>query len=237
MDFLTFKNKYLDFPTDKLLSILTKEQHKYTPDAIKAAKEVLSMRGVAIAPILEEYRLQQEREALQPESVIIENKSIMGQMEYLTTKRLDVENNIDQIIEENYKIATNDELVMELESISQIILRNNQFGQKTELHSIENYKHLIDLIARKNVLIDQTLKRKIKAINELLTKKANIKLIPKIFIGIILLIAGLALTFGTQSGRIYYGAIITGGVIIVKSLIDLSDFIFWKKNCEKNLNL
>jgi hypothetical protein len=225
MDFNTFKKRYQEYSNENLIVIITKDKNKYVPNAIKAAIIILSEREVDTNLILEEQK--QEELKLQNEMTerrYIENLEPLSQMEYLSSKRLEVEENIESIISVKNSKLTDEELIEELEEITSLVIENNSFGETTEIHSKTNYQHILELLYNKKVTVNSSLNKKITMTNVILYKKITSKFSYNILISIFIFLAGLLATISSGGGMIFYGALITGFVNALINFVRLNRF-------------
>lgn len=225
MDFNTFKKKYQDYPNESLISIITTDKNKYVPDAIKAAIFILNEREVDTNLILEEQKqkeLNLENEML--ERRYVENLEPLSQMEYLSSKRLEVEENIESIISVKNSKLTDEELIEELEKITSLVIENNSFGETTEIHSKANYQNILELLYNKKVTVNSSLNKKITMTNVILYKKITSKFIYNILISIFIFLAGLIVTISSGGGIICYGALISGFINALINFVRLNHF-------------
>jgi len=217
MDIETFRKRFTDHSDDDLILMLTKNASKYNPDALFVAKEILISRNIDIETILknEEENSQPEKES---ERRHIEDLSPLEQIEYLSEKRLEFEENIEDIIENSNKDLTDEELLQNFESILDKINENGKFGEFSDDHSKENYFIVSNIIEQRSIKIPVSILKKIDSLNSLARKDFSRKFTRNIIIGIVLLTLGLVFSIGTGGGIIFYGAVLSGLGFIVNGI-------------------
>ncbi|MEN2416053.1 hypothetical protein [Flavobacterium mesophilum] len=217
MDIETFRRRFTDHSDDDLILMLTKNASKYNPDALFVAKEILISRNIDIETILKEEKENNQSEK-EPEKRHIEDLSPLEQIEYLSEKRLEFEENIEDIIENSNKDLTDEELLQNFESILDKINENGKFGEFSDDHSKENYFIVSNIIEQRSIKIPVSILKKIDSLNSLARKDFSRKFTRNIIIGIILLTLGLVFSIGTGGGIIFYGAVLSGLGFIVNGI-------------------
>jgi hypothetical protein len=218
MDIETFRKRFVDHSDEDLILMLTKNASKYNPDALIVAKEILVARNIDIDAILKEANEKKIAEEKETEKRHIEDLSPLEQIEYLSERRLEFEENIEDIIEDNNKDLTDAELLANFESILDKIIENGNFGELTESHSKENYFIVSNIIEQRSVKIPVSVLKKIDRINDITRKDFSRKFTRNIIIGIVLLALGLVFTIGTGGGLVFYGAVLSGLGLVINGI-------------------
>lgn len=218
MDIETFRKRFVDHSNDDLILMLTKNASKYNPDALFVAKEILISRNIDIETILKEERENNQSEK-EPEKRHIEDLSPLEQIEYLSEKRLEFEENIEDIIENSNKDLTDEELLQNFESILDKIIVNGKFGEFSDSHSKENYFIVSNIIEQRSIKIPISILKKIDSLNGLARKDFSRKFTRNIIIGLVLSALGLVFSIGTGGGIIFYGAVLSGLGLIVNGIV------------------
>ncbi|MHC0441828.1 hypothetical protein [Flavobacterium sp. 3-210] len=218
MDIETFRKRFVDHSDEDLILMLTKNASKYNPDALVVAKEILVARNIDIEAILKEANEKKIAEEKEIEKRHIEELSPLEQIEYLSERRLEFEENIEDIIEDNNKDLTDAELLANFESILDKIIENGNFGELTENHSKENYFIVSNIIEQRSVKIPVSVLKKIDRINDITRKDFSRKFTRNIIIGIVLFALGLVFTIGTGGGLIFYGAVLSGLGLVINGI-------------------
>lgn len=218
MDIETFRKRFVDHSDEDLILMLTKNASKYNPDALIVAKEILVARNIDIDTILKEANEKKIAEEKETEKRHIEDLSPLEQIEYLSERRLEFEENIEDIIEDNHKDLTDAELLENFESILNKIIENGNFGELTESHSKENYFIVSNIIEQRSVKIPVSVLKKIDRINDITRKDFSRKFTRNIIIGIVLLALGLVFTIGTGGGLVFYGAVLSGLGLVINGI-------------------
>lgn len=218
MDIETFRKRFVDHSDEDLILMLTKNASKYNPDALVVAKEILVARNIDIDAILKEANEKKIAEEKETEKRHIEDLSPLEQIEYLSERRLEFEENIEDIIEDNNKDLTDAELLSNFESILDKIIENGNFGELTESHSKENYFIVSNIIEQRSVKIPVSVLKKIDRINDITRKDFSRKFTRNIIIGIVLLTLGLVFTIGTGGGLVFYGAVLSGLGLVINGI-------------------
>ncbi|WP_426485128.1 hypothetical protein [Flavobacterium sp. 2] len=218
MDIETFRKRFVDHSDEDLILMLTKNASKYNPDALVVAKEILVARNIDIDTILKETNEKKIAEEKETEKRHIEDLSPLEQIEYLSERRLEFEENIEDIIEDNHKDLTDAELLANFESILDKIIENGNFGELTESHSKENYFIVSNIIEQRSVKIPVSVLKKIDRINDITRKDFSRKFTRNIIIGIVLLALGLVFTIGTGGGLVFYGAVLSGLGLVINGI-------------------
>ncbi|KAF2337091.1 hypothetical protein [Flavobacterium daemonense] len=216
MDIETFRKRFVNHSDEDLILMLTKNASKYNPDALTVAKEILIARNIDIETILKNENENNENLGEEElERRYIEELSPLEQIEYLSSKRLEFEENIEDLIEDKNKDLTDAELLLSFEEILDQILKNGNFGDLTDNYSKENYFIISNIIEQRSVEIPMSILKKIDRINDISRKDFSKKFTRNIIIGLILLTAGLVCSIGTGGGIIFYGAVLSGlGLVI-----------------------
>ncbi|MRX69914.1 hypothetical protein SAMN06265349_101158 [Flavobacterium resistens] len=218
MDIETFRKRFVDHSDEDLILMLTKNASKYNPDALVVAKEILVARNIDIDAILKEANEKKIAEEKETEKRHIEDLSPLEQIEYLSERRLEFEENIEDIIEDNHKDLTDAELLENFESILDKIIENGNFGELTESYSKENYFIVSNIIEQRSVKIPVSVLKKIDRINDITRKDFSRKFTRNIIIGIVLLALGLVFTIGTGGGLVFYGAVLSGLGLVINGI-------------------
>ncbi|WP_035643819.1 hypothetical protein [Flavobacterium sp. ASV13] len=218
MDIETFRKRFVDHSDEDLILMLTKNASKYNPDALIVAKEILVARNIDIDTILKEANEKKIAEEKETEKRHIEDLSPLEQIEYLSERRLEFEENIEDIIEDNHKDLTDAELIANFESILDKIIENGNFGELTESYSKENYFIVSNIIEQRSVKIPVSVLKKIDRINDITRKDFSRKFTRNIIIGIVLLALGLVFTIGTGGGLVFYGAVLSGLGLVINGI-------------------
>jgi hypothetical protein len=219
MDKETFRKRYIDYSDDELILMLTKNASKYNPDALTVAKEILTERNVDIETILKnenEYDNDLSEEEI--ERRYIENLSPLQQIEYLANTRVNFEENIEEIVEENTRDLTDEELLAKFEEILNKVIKEGGFGDITDIHSKENYFITANIIEQRNIEVPSRLNEKLAFLNNLAAKNLRKRFTRSIIIGFIIFVPGLVFTIGTGGGIIFYGAILSGLTLIITGI-------------------
>lgn len=215
MDKETFKTRFTNHSNDDLILMVCKNASKYNPDAVSAAKEILLERNVDIESIINLEKAntvmpQGEFSDIDYERQYIESLSPLDQIKYLSDRRVEFEENIEEIVESNNENLTDEEILMNFENILDTIKGNGCFGDLTDVHSKENYFLTSNIIEEKKIIIPSSFTVKIDFANMLAVRDFRKKFNKNIFLGIFFLTFGLVFTIGTGGNIIMYGAVLTG---------------------------
>jgi len=218
MDKETFKKRFINHSDEDLILMATKNAEKYNPEAVLAAKEILSERNIDIETIIQnekanELAAQEEFGDFNDEKRYIESLSPLEQIKYLSEKRADFEENIEEIVELNNQNLTNEEILLNFENILNAIKENEGFGDLTEIHSKENYFLTSNIIDEKIIEIPSSFIERIEFANKLAKKDFRKKFNRNIFFGLVLITLGLVFAIGTGGGNLAMYSIIATGVI------------------------
>jgi hypothetical protein len=217
MDIDTFKKRFLNYSDKELILMLTKSPEKYNPDALLVAKEILIEREVDIETIIQNAKENvEELTDFEKEKRYIDNLSALDQIEYLSEKRVEFEENIEEIIEANNENLTEDEILSDFENILDIIIKNDCFGGITEINSKENYFITSNIIEQKKVKISFLLFMKIDRVNMIMRRDFRKKFNKNIIYGFLIFSIGLVLTIATGGALIMYGAVLSGLAMILR---------------------
>lgn len=222
MDKETFKKRFINHSDEDLILMVTKNAEKYNPEAVLAAKEILSERNIDIETIIKnekanELAAQEEFGDFNDEKRYIESLSPLEQIKYLSEKRADFEENIEEIVELNNQNLTNDEILLNFENILDAIKENEGFGDLTEIHSKENYFLTSNIIDEKIIQIPSSFNDRIEFANKLARKDFCKKFNRSILFGLVLLTLGLVFAIGTGGGNLaMYIIIVTGLTFCVR---------------------
>ncbi|MTH16712.1 hypothetical protein [Flavobacterium sp. LC2016-01] len=219
MDIETFRKRFVDHSDEDLILMLTKNASKYNPDALVVAKEILIARNIDIETILKtenenRKKLEQEENGRRH----IEDLSPLEQIEYLSERRLEFEENIEDIIEDKNKDLTDAELLLSFEDILNKIIETGNFGELTDSHSKENYFIVSNIIEQRSIEIPVSILKKIDRINDITRKDFSRKFTRNIIIGIVLLTLGLVFSIGTGGGIVFYGAVLSGFGLVINGI-------------------
>ena len=217
MDKETFKKRFETHSDEDLILMATKNAEKYNPEAVLAAKEILSERNIDIEAIIEnekanELAAQEEFSDFNDEKSYIESLSPLDQMKYLSEKRADFEENIEEIVELNNENLTDEEILLNFENILDAIKQNEGFGDLTEMHSKENYFLTSNIIEEKTIQIPSLFNDRIEFANQLARKDFRKKFNRSILFGLVLLTLGLVFAIGTGGGNLAMYIIIVTGI-------------------------
>ncbi|PWB19374.1 hypothetical protein [Flavobacterium sp. HTF] len=217
MDKETFKKRFETHSGDDLILMATKNAEKYNPEAVLAAKEILSDRNIDIEAIIEnekanELAAQEEFSDFNDEKSYIESLSPLDQMKYLSERRADFEENIEEIVELNNENLTDEEILLNFENILDAIKQNEGFGDLTEMHSKENYFLTSNIIEEKMIQIPFLFNDRIEFANQLARKDFRKKFNRSILFGLVLLTLGLVFAIGTGGGNLAMYIIIVTGI-------------------------
>jgi hypothetical protein len=217
MDIDTFKKRFQNYSDKELILMLTKSPEKYNPDALLVAKEILNEREVDIETIIQNAKEDvEELTDFEKEKRYIDNLSALDQIEYLSEKRVEFEENIEEIIEANNENLTEDEILSDFENILDIVIKNDCFGGITEIHSKENYFITSNIIEEKKVKISFLLIMKIDRVNMIARRDFRKKFNKNIIYGFLIFSIGLVLTIATGGALIMYGAVLSGLAMILR---------------------
>jgi hypothetical protein len=156
---------------------------------------------------------QEEFGDFNDEKRYIESLSPLEQIKYLSDKRADFEENIEEIVELNNQNLTNEEILLNFENILNAIKENEGFGDLTEIHSKENYFLTSNIIDEKIIEIPSSFIERIEFANKLARKDFRKKFNRNIFFGLVLITLGLVFAIGTGGGNLAMYSIIATGVI------------------------
>lgn len=217
MDKETFKKRFETHSDEDLILMATKNAEKYNPEAVLAAKEILSERNIDIEAIIEnekanELAAQEEFSDFNDEKSYIESLSPLDQMKYLSERRADFEENIEEIVELNNENLTDEEILSNFENILDAIQQNEGFGDLTEMHSKENYFLTSNIIEEKTIQIPSLFNDRIEFANQLAKKDFRKKFNRSILFGLVLLTLGLVFAIGTGGGNLAMYIIILTGI-------------------------
>ncbi|KRB53618.1 hypothetical protein [Flavobacterium sp. Root186] len=215
MDIETFRKRFVKHSDEELIVMVTKNASKYNPDAILVAKEILTERNVDIETILNDENAKKVDNSFKTEKEYIESLSAIDQMQYLSEKRAEFEENIEEIVESNNADLTDEELLANFEEILDIVMKTGSFGDLSDIHSKENYYITSNIIAQRNIKTPFLLNIKIDFVNMIATRDVRKKCNKYIFFGFILIALGVIFTVGTEGNMIFYGAVLSGlGLLI-----------------------
>lgn len=215
MDKETFKARFVNYSNEDLILMVSKNSSKYNPDAVSAGKEILLERNIDVERIISLEKVsavipEEEFSNDDYERQYIESLSPLDQIKYLSERRVDFEENIEEIIESNNENLTDEEILINFENILDTIQDNGSFGDLTAIHSKENYFLTSNIIEQKKIVIPSSLTMKIDFANMLAVKDFRKKFNKNIFFGLFFLTFGLVFTIGTGGNIIMYGAVLTG---------------------------
>lgn len=213
MDIETFRIRFVNHSDEELVLMLTKNASKYNPDALVVAREILVARNVDIENILkeeEESKPKVEFDEDEIERRYIQNLSPIDQIGYLTEKRAEFEENIEEIVETHNKDLTDEELIENFDKILDAIMKMGDFGDITDNHSRENYFYTSNSINKRNLQLSFIIMIKVDFVNMIAMRDFRKKSNKRIFYGLLLLTLGLIFTIGTGGNMIMYGAILSG---------------------------
>ena len=140
MDIETFRKRFVNHSDEELILMLTKNAGKYNPDALTVAKEILIERNVDIETILKnENEYDEDLSEEEIERRYIENLSPLEQIEYLSNVRVNFEDSIEEIVEENTRDLTDEELLLNFEEILNKASRNilGKIERRAELNVLQ----------------------------------------------------------------------------------------------------
>ncbi|RZJ48827.1 MAG: hypothetical protein EOO44_19515 [Flavobacterium sp.] len=218
MDIETFRKRFVEHSDEELILMVTKNASKYNPDAIIVAKEILTERNVDIETILSEENDKKADNNTISEKEYIESLSPIDQIQYLSEKRVEFEENIEEIVAWNNADLTNEELLKNFDEILDTIMKTGSFGDLSDIHSKQNYYITSNILAQRNIEVPFLLNIKIDFVNMIATRDVRKKCNKYIFIGFILLFLGLTFTIGTGGNVIFYGAILSGLISIIAGI-------------------
>ncbi|AYN03874.1 hypothetical protein [Flavobacterium sp. 140616W15] len=215
MDIETFRKRFVSYSDEELILMLTKNASKYNPDALVVAKEILTTRNIDIETIFkeeEENKLEVEINDDEDEIEIkyIQSLSSIDQIGYLSEKRVEFEENIEEIVERNNKHLTDEELIENFEKILDTIMKCCDFGDITDIHSKENYFITSNSIQKRNLKLSFLILIKVDFVNMIATRDFRKRSNKQFFFGLLLLTLGLIFTIGTGGNMVMYGAILSG---------------------------
>lgn len=211
MDIETFRKRFAHHSDEELILMLTKNASKYNPDALTVAKEILKERNVDIADLLKnENQYDDDLSEEEIERRYIENLSPLEQIEYLSNVRVNFEDNIEEIVEDNARDLTDEELISNFEDILNKVIKESGFGDLADIHSKENFFITRNIIEKRQINIPDSLNEKLDYVNNLTRKDFRKKFNRSIIFGVVLLTLGLVFTIGANGGIIFYGAILSG---------------------------
>lgn len=211
MDIETFRKRFINHSDEELILMLTKNASKYNSDALTVAKEILVERNVDIETILKnENEYDDDLSEEEIERRHIENLSPLEQIEYLSNVRVNLEESIEDIVEENAKDLTDEELISNFEDILNKVIEESGFGDLVDIHSKENFFITRNIIEKRHINLTDLLNEKLEYVNNLTRKDFRKRFNRSIIFGLVLITLGLAFTIGANGGIIFYGAILSG---------------------------
>lgn len=219
MDKETFRKRFVNYSDEELILMLTKNATKYNPDALFVAKELLIERNVDVETILKkekEYDDNLSEEEI--ERRYIENLSPLEQIQYLSNVRVNFEDSIEEIVEENSRDLTDEELLDKYDEILNKVIKEGRFGDITDIHSKENFFITSNIIEQRKLEISSTQKQKLEYLNNLTRKDLGKKFTRNIIIGFVLMTLGLVFTIGANGGIVFYGAVLSGLGLIISGI-------------------
>lgn len=211
MDKETFRKRFVDYSDEELILMLTKNAAKYNPDALVVAKEILTERNVDIENILKnENQYDDHLSEEEIERRYIENLSPLEQIQYLSNVRVNFEDSIEEIVEENVRDLTDEELLLKYDEILDTVIKEGRFGDITDIHSKENFFITSNIVEQRSLEITASQSQKLEFLNNLTHKDLGKKFNRNIIFGIVLLTLGLVFTIGANGGIVFYGAVLSG---------------------------
>ncbi|MBF7091712.1 hypothetical protein IUY40_09175 [Flavobacterium sp. ALJ2] len=215
MDIETFRKRFVSHSDEELVLMLTKNASKYNPDALVVAKEILIARNVDIKTIFKEeeeskLEVEMDEDEDEIERKYIQSLSSIDQIGYLSEKRAEFEENIEEIVESNNKNLTDEELIENFDKILDTIMKSGDFGDITDIHSRENYFITSNSIEKRHLKLSFIIMIKVDFVNMIATRHFRKRSNKQIFYGLLLLALGLIFTIGTGGNLIMYGAILSG---------------------------
>lgn len=211
MDKETFRKRYIDYSDEELILMLTKNAGKYNPDALLVAKEILIERNVDIETILKnENEYDDDLSEEEIERRYVESLSPLEQIQYLSNVRVNYEENIEEIVEENSRDLSDEELLSNFEDILNKVIEESGFGDLADVHSKENFFITRNIVEKRLIDLPNSLSEKLEYVNNLTKKDFRKRFNRSIVFGLILLTVGLVFTIGTGGGIIFYGAVLSG---------------------------
>lgn len=229
MDTETFRKRFVNYSDKELILMSTKNAAKYNPDALMVAKQILINRKVDIETILKEEENSKPKVELDEEEIekkYVQSLSQIEQIGYLSEKRIELEENIEEVVLTKIKNLKDEELVQNFEGILDSIIKAGDFGEITEIHSRENYFYTSNFIKRKNLKLSIIILMKVDFVSIIATRVIRKRAGKQILYGILLLILGLIFTIATEGNIIMYGAILLGFGLFV---IGIKGKVFAKK--------
>ncbi|MDX6182991.1 hypothetical protein SGQ44_11775 [Flavobacterium sp. Fl-77] len=221
MDIETFRKRFVHYSDEELILMLTKNASKYNPDALVVANEILIDRNVDIRTILKEEAESEPKIELDEDEIersYIQSLSSIEQIEYLSEKRAEFEENIEEIVEKNNENLTDEELIQNFETILDTVMKTGDFGDITDIHSRENYFITSNIIEKRNLKLSYVIMIKVDFVNMIAMRDFRKRFNKQIFYGLLLLTLGLIFTIGTGGNIIMYGAILSGLGLLVAGI-------------------
>lgn len=213
MDIETFRKRFVHHSDEELILMLTKNAGKYNPDALIVAEEILIDRNVDIETILKEEEESKPKLELDEDEIerrYIQSLSPIEQIGYLSEKRAEFEENIEEIVESNNNDLSDEELIQNFDTILDTIMKTGDFGDITDMHSRENYFITSNSIEKRNLKIPFLIMIKVDFVNMIATRDFRKRFNKQIFYGLLIFTLGLVFTIGTGGNIIMYGAILSG---------------------------
>ncbi|MWB93934.1 hypothetical protein GON26_06140 [Flavobacterium sp. GA093] len=221
MDIETFRKRFVSHSDEELILMLTKNATKYNPDALVVAKEILIDRKVDIETIFQEEEVSEPKFDLDEEEIerrYIQSLSPIDQIGYLSEKRAELEENIEEIVATNNKDLSDEELIQNFDKILDAIMKAGDFGDITDIHSRENFFYTSNSIEKRNLKLSFIIMIKVDFVNMIATRDLRKRASKQIFYGLLLLTLGLIFTIGTGGNMIMYGAILSGFGLFVTGI-------------------